>query len=402
MGRFYGAEASSGKLTLVITVMAILTIIGNFGIKDALQKLIPESNVKHNQATTTKYYLLGLKNIFLIWFVVGSIFWFLAPVLCKAWNAPELLSFFRISILFVLPTILGDYNYFSLRAALKINTANISILIPSVIRIVILIVVTIYFFNIDNPIYLHWATLSILPFLFSIYPIYKNFFKSDRIVEHTYIPKSAEIYRLAIPMLLTYSAFMINNYADVFMLKFYNVSTAAVGVYKTANNISMLTATLLVALNTTVQPKITQLYYQSELDEVRKVSQKSTKLIFWLSLPITLLLIFIAKPIMSIYGKEFMIGAFSLAVLSIGQLFNTACGPVAQLLNGIGFHKQFTIISIIGAIINIVINLILIPLYGINGAAIASTISIFSWNIIGSFFIKKKLGFYIAFIPFKK
>ena len=51
IGRLYGAEAS-GRLTLVVTVMGIFAIFINFGVKDALQKLIPEYNQKYNTKTS--------------------------------------------------------------------------------------------------------------------------------------------------------------------------------------------------------------------------------------------------------------------------------------------------------------------------------------------------------------
>lgn len=311
-----------------------------------------------------------------------------------------MLWLFRISGLFLPFFVLGDLNYFSLRAALKVHTANMSLVIPTIIRLVILLLVTFYFFNVYNPIYLHWTTLCVLPWLFSLIPIYKHFVKPAQ-AEHTIKTISYnEIFSMAFPMLLTYLAFLINNSADVFILKSNGIGTDSVGIYKTCANISMLAATLLVALNTTVQPKITQLFTQQKLDEVQRITNKSSKLIFGLSLPVFIILLFFSKYVMWLYGKEFMQGAICLSVLTIGQVVNTICGPVAQLLNGTGHHKQFRNISFIGALINITANFILIPKFGILGAAAANSISMIAWNIIGTIYIKHTFGFFIGYIPF--
>ena len=200
--------------------------------------------------------------------------------------------------------------------------------------------------------------------------------------------------------LMTYAAFLVTNSADVFILKFYGVGTDLVGIYKTCTNISMLAATLLVALNTTVQPKITQLYTQKKLDEVQRIAYKSSKLIFLLSVPVFIILLFFSKYVMWLYGLEFMKGAICLSILTIGQVFNTFCGPVAQLLNATGYHKQFRNISLLGAVLNIAMNLILVPKFGIEGAAIANAISMVLWNIIGTVYIKRTFGFYIVYLPF--
>ncbi|HNE51119.1 MAG TPA: polysaccharide biosynthesis C-terminal domain-containing protein, partial [Chitinophagales bacterium] len=145
-----------------------------------------------------------------------------------------------------------------------------------------------------------------------------------------------------------------------------------------------------------------QLYTQKNLVEVQRISVKSSKLIFWLSLPVFIGMLFFSKQVMWLYGKDFSTGALSLSIMTVGQVFNTLCGPVAQLLNATGYHKQFRNISFLGAILNIVLNLLLVPKYGIEGAAAANAISMILWNVTGTFYIKKTFGFYIAYVPFFK
>jgi O-antigen/teichoic acid export membrane protein len=398
IGRYYGAEAS-GNLTLVITVMTVFAVLTNFGIKDALQKIIPEYREKYNLRSAFAALRSGAQLIGLFWIFWWAVLYFAAPFICDFFKEPALLPFIRWSGLFIVFAVGNDLNYFGLRALLKVNTANLALIIPAVLRIILLIIVTSYFFNFYNPIYLHWATLCILPFLFSVIPVYKNFVRASEGQSELGKPAYTEILSVSFPMLLTYTAFIINNTADIFLLKSFDAPTAEVGIYKTCVNISMLTATVLVALNTTVQPKITQMFYRNELDEVQRITQRSSKLIFWLSVPFFILLTFGAKWIMSIYGPEFVLGYKCLMYLTIGQIFNTACGPVAQMLNATGYHKQFRNISIAGALINIVTNLLLIPKFGIEGAAISSALSMVLWNVIGTLYIKKQFGFFIAYIP---
>ena len=399
IGRYYGAEAS-GRLTLIVTVMGIFAIFINFGVKEALQKLIPEFREKYNLKSAYSIFLKGNQLIVLFSVIAAIILYVISPWLSRYWNEPDMVWLFRISGLFLPFYVLGELNYFSLRAALKVHTANMSLVLPTVIRLVVLFAITFFLFRFDNPIYLHWSTICFLPWLFSLIPIYKYFHQPAGKETLMETANHQEVLSVAFPMLMTYAAFLVTNSADVFILKSYHVGTDMVGIYKTCTNISMLAATLLVALNTTVQPKITQLYTQKNLEEVQRIACKSSKLIFLLSLPVFIILLFFSKYVMWLYGNEFMKGALCLSVLTIGQVLNTTCGPVAQLLNATGYHKQFRNISFFGAVVNIVINLFLIPRYGIVGAAAANAISMILWNVIGTFYIKKTFGFYIVYFPF--
>ena len=66
-----------------------------------------------------------------------------------------------------------------------------------------------------------------------------------------------------------------------------------------------------------------------------------------------------------------------------------------------GYQRIFNKIVIVSAAINISLNYVLIPIWGIEGAAIASLISMVFWNITSVIYIKKRFGFYIGF-SFKK
>lgn len=399
IGRYYGAEAS-GRLTLIVTVMGIFAIFINFGIKEALQKLIPEYREKYNLKSAYAVFLKGNQLTVIFSILSAVILYFIAPWLCNYWNEPDMVWLFRLSGLFLPFFVLGDLNYFSLRAALKIHTANMSLILPTIIRLLVLIGITIYFFHPDNPIYLHWATLCILPWLFTLLPVYRNFHQPSFQEKKLVTIQNKEVLSVAFPMLMTYAAFLVSNSADVFILKSYQVETSMVGIYKTCTNVSMLAATLLVALNTTVQPKMTQLYTQKNMKEVQRISCKSAKLVFYLSLPVFIILMFFAKYVMWLYGKDFSTGALSLSIMTVGQVFNTLCGPVAQLLNATGYHRQFRNISFLGAAVSILLNFLLIPKFGIEGAAAANAISMIFWNVLGAIYIKKKFGFYISYIPF--
>jgi O-antigen/teichoic acid export membrane protein len=104
--------------------------------------------------------------------------------------------------------------------------------------------------------------------------------------------------------------------------------------------------------------------------------------------------------ILSVFGDEFKIAAFSLIILSIGKMFSAICGSVGTLLQMSGNQKYFQNVLIAAAILNIILNYILIPEFKLIGAAVASLVSNVFWNLLMVIYIKKKFGFYTIYLPF--
>ena len=75
-------------------------------------------------------------------------------------------------------------------------------------------------------------------------------------------------------------------------------------------------------------------------------------------------------------------------------------GPAGNLLQMTGRQLIYMNVLFVGALINIILNYFLIPIYGIEGAAIASMCSLLFWNLSMVYFVKKEFGFLTIYIPF--
>ena len=399
IARFYGAEVS-GWLTNLMTFMAAFLILGNFGLKDAMLKLIPEYKEKYNLRTAWHIYTKSVSIILFFWLICLGAMVVLAPIQAKGWGVPELIPYFQWGGFFLIFLLMAEFNNFVLRSILQIKSANYNNVVTLVSRVTLIALLTAFMFKRENPLILQFASGCFLAWLFSQISVYKHFQSKIKCQELLANVSYGTILAIAFPMLFTYLGFFLTNFADAYMLPFYT-STEMVGIYKTCANVSSIAAMGLVAMNTTIQPKISQLYYQGKKEEVMKLCVKFSRLIFLMNIPIFAMIIFGSKlMIWAAYGDEFVPGAFSLSILAIGQIFNVACGPVAQLLNVTGHHKQFRNISLIGAFTNLLLIFVFIPLWGIEGAALANAISMAVWNIIGTLYIRRKFGYYVAYVPF--
>ena len=100
----------------------------------------------------------------------------------------------------------------------------------------------------------------------------------------------------------------------------------------------------------------------------------------------------LGEPILKIFGEEFTPGRTALNILILGPIFTSFTGAVGLVLNMTG-NQNYTAFAVgSSAVLNIIMNSVLIPIWGINGAATATTTSLIIINTMKIIFVKQKLG----------
>jgi O-antigen/teichoic acid export membrane protein len=163
-----------------------------------------------------------------------------------------------------------------------------------------------------------------------------------------------------------------------------------VGVYQISAQISNLLFMILVIFDTVFGPQISKYYHANRLEELKKLYVQSTRLLAAGSFLLLFVMVVFSKYILLAFGKEFVEGQVSLILRGIGQFINVAVGSVWLMLAMTGKPKFQIYTNFLALILNIVLNLILIPKYGINGAAFASMVSIILVNVIGYVLVTKE------------
>lgn len=195
------------------------------------------------------------------------------------------------------------------------------------------------------------------------------------------------------PMMVSGIFIVLLNWTDMLMLGRF-VTTEEMGIYNTAFKIGYLSLFFVLSMNAIIQPKVSELYHQKNIGEMKKVVNRATQLIILLTLPLTFVLIFFGDTILSLFGENSVNGATALTYIALGGLYNAMTGNVDQILNMTNNQKNVSVILFTGFVTNVILNLFLIPAYGIEGAAIASLITNIIVNTIFVIIIRRKLGFY--------
>ena len=203
---------------------------------------------------------------------------------------------------------------------------------------------------------------------------------------------------MATPMIITSLVTTLNGRLDVIMLGWYAMP-AVVGVYGTAVKISIATEFVISSMKTIAMPKIAEQFHGGKHDELNDTIQFSSAVIFWLTVPVTIILLVFPEWILSIVGPSFVEGASVLRIMAIAHFVSAASGMVGAFMNMTGNQVVFTRIVVVAVLLNLVLNLFLMPRYGMVGAAWASAVSLALWNIAAAVFIKRKHGINMFYWP---
>lgn len=191
---------------------------------------------------------------------------------------------------------------------------------------------------------------------------------------------------------LVAGAQILNANLDVIMLGAL-AETALAGLYKVAATTALLTTVALQAVNQVLMPRIAAAHKRGDRHGLERVVRLSARLTFGCAVIAALILILAGETILRLaFGETFTPGYTVLVILALGQLGNAAFGPVISVLNMTGLERETLRGVLIACAVNVVLNAALIPLYGAEGAAIATAITLLVWNAVLFVRVRARLG----------
>ena len=167
-----------------------------------------------------------------------------------------------------------------------------------------------------------------------------------------------------------------------------------VGVYASALRLAALVAVPLLAVNSIMAPTAASLHGAGETERLRVTFARMTWATAGAGLIIGALLLATGPWLLGLFGPEFVAGYPALVVLVVGQVVNAATGSVGVILGMTGHAGRLTLNAGLTAVLVIVLNLLLIPLFGIVGSALATSVALVAVNVLRTIQVRRVLGFW--------
>lgn len=387
-----------GQYVTALLIVEILSIISRLGIDTVLVRFISRYVHKGASSLINQLFFKSIALVTLSAVVFTLLLLFFSDYIANFMNLDE--EYLLIVSFSFIPLVLFHMNTQAIRGLKQMMSFsflnNVAITLSTFILMVVLVA-----FSTSEKLPIYAYVMSVFVMTISSYFLW--FFHRAKIVDSKQNNSESELstkalFKVSIPLLLGQSMMLIMGKVDLFMLA-NMTSSDKVGIYNIALKLSMLAYMGLMAVNSIAAPKFSEIHSSGDIDALKKIVQQSTKTIFWVTFPVILLFLIFPDTILGVFGDEFKLAAMALIILSISKMFSAISGSVGTFLQMVGKQNVFQNILIFTAIINIVLNYTLIPMYGIDGAAFASAISGVIWNVLMIIYIKKNFGFYSIYFP---
>lgn len=149
-------------------------------------------------------------------------------------------------------------------------------------------------------------------------------------------------------------------------------------------------------------PRFAEIHSTGTREELQKFVTLALRLMFWPSLLAALAMAALGPVLLSMFGADFEMGYPTMLVVLAGLVLRSGTLPVEYLLNMTGHHRDTLQVYALAAFANIVLNLVLIPAFGIPGAAVGSYAAMLTGNLFLCRLVQKRLGIDACIFPFAR
>lgn len=199
---------------------------------------------------------------------------------------------------------------------------------------------------------------------------------------------------ISLPILMVEGFYLLLSYTDVLVLQQFR-SSEEVGVYFAVVKTLALVSFIHYAMSATTAHRFAEYHALGDRARLSAYVAHAIKWTFWPSLAATILLLALGKPLLWLFGSQFVTGYDIMFVAAIGLVVRAAVGPVERLLNMLGHQYVCALAYGLAFVMNVVLCVVLVPRFGGHGAAAATSISLVFETVLLFYIVRRRLGLHV-------
>jgi O-antigen/teichoic acid export membrane protein len=199
---------------------------------------------------------------------------------------------------------------------------------------------------------------------------------------------------ISLPILMVEGFYLLLSYTDVLVLQQFR-SSEEVGVYFAVVKTLALVSFIHYAMSATTAHRFAEYHALGDRERLSAYVAHAIKWTFWPSLAATILLLALGKPLLWLFGPQFVVGYDIMFVAAIGLVVRAAVGPVERLLNMLGHQYVCALAYGLSFVMNVALCVALVPRFGGHGAAAATSLSLVFETVLLFYIVRQRLGLHV-------
>lgn len=187
--------------------------------------------------------------------------------------------------------------------------------------------------------------------------------------------------RIALPLFLIAVMQLLIVRLDIMLLGMM-IGHDEAGRYAAASRVADVAVFALASANVAVAPLIAAMHARGDMAGLQRLLAALAKGVLVITVPLIAIIVLSGTSILSLFGQDYGSAYAALLILVGGQAVNALSGPVDFMLTMTGQQVKMLRILVASGVFNLVLNVLLIPAFGLEGAAIATASTTIFWNIL--------------------
>ncbi len=390
ISRIYGVEVL-GEYNLLFSLIAFSTIFSRLGLDLYILRKVPEYIDKKTQLLG--FLKMTFKDALFASIIVGLIIVlsekFLNRYLFEGMDVKKSLLLLGPTIIFLTLFQLFTNVFRGFNNVFKFSFLQ-NLLLPG-LTISLFAIANFYWTAEVSPIYFYISAVllsSVTGFIMLYWFLKQKIgFKLKEFIRSKY---NSQILRYSFPMVLTSSSIYFMTYLDSFLISYY-LDVKSVGLYSAIVKVSVLLSFLTTSISGFLAPKIAKEFVEKNYRRVKAMYRNTIFILLGGGIPLLTFFLIFPEFFLGLFGSEFVSEVNTFNVYNISVFIGaTIFGPIGYFLVMTDQQKYFRNIIILALVLNIILNIVLIPRFGLIGAATTALITTLLWKGLGYLRLKTK------------
>lgn len=388
--------AGYGVISLVLPLQNVLILIAAAGVPPAVAKYVAEYHAKNDDYMVKQVIMASAKIMLLMSVIVTLLIFFMANPLAPFlhWQ-PDVVILFQIIALvtpfsIILGLVRGVFQGYQDMGSILLTKATE--LIFTIISVVSLILLGLYVFGAVIGIIIGFAAAAVVSFLLFREKIWNDIKDTSKTLNHIDGHSLAKkLLTFSLPVIIVGLAELALFYTGTYIINIF-LNETYVSYYNVVGPISGLPLVISSSVALAMLPAASEALSLNNHNLVQKYVVYSYRYMLLVLIPLCVMVILFSQPILAILFPgaplAYLFAGNALRILIVAMAFFSIYVVSSSISQGLGKPYVPMFFLVLGSIVNLVLTWILVPLYGLNGAASATAVSTFiimifsTWKVI--------------------